>query len=75
MGARWPAKPKYLLSGRFHKMFADTCRKLLLSVDTLVSSSLSEYLGQPRKKIEQQGREVGGEFRIGNTCTPVADSC
>ena len=21
------------------------------------------------------GREVGGVFRIGNTCTPVADSC
>jgi len=20
-------------------------------------------------------REVGGEFRIGNTCTPMADSC
>ena len=21
------------------------------------------------------GREVGGGFRIGNTCTPVADTC
>ena len=21
------------------------------------------------------GREVGGGFRIGNTCTPVADAC
>ena len=21
------------------------------------------------------GRKVGGEFRIGNTCTPVVDSC
>ena len=21
------------------------------------------------------GREVGGGFRIGNTCTPVVDSC
>ena len=21
------------------------------------------------------GREVGGEFRMGNTCTPMADSC
>jgi len=21
------------------------------------------------------GREMGGEFRMGNTCTPVADSC
>jgi len=22
-----------------------------------------------------KGREVGGGFRMGNTCTPVADSC
>ena len=21
------------------------------------------------------GREVGGGFRMGNTCTPIADSC
>ena len=21
------------------------------------------------------GRDVGGDFRMGNTCTPVADSC
>ena len=21
------------------------------------------------------GREVGGEFKMGNTCTPMADSC
>ena len=21
------------------------------------------------------GREMGGEFRMGNTCIPVADSC
>ena len=24
---------------------------------------------------EWDGREVGGEFRMGNTCTPMADSC
>ena len=24
---------------------------------------------------EGAGREVGGGFRIGNTCTPVVDSC
>ena len=28
-------------------------------------------LGQPRGMVW----EVGGGFRIGNTCTPVADSC
>ena len=22
-----------------------------------------------------KGREVGGEFRMGNTCTPMVDSC
>ena len=26
-------------------------------------------------KIYSLGREVGGGFRMGNTCTPVADSC
>ena len=24
---------------------------------------------------DDMGREVGGGFRIGNTCTPVVDSC
>ena len=24
---------------------------------------------------DAMGREVGGGFRMGNTCTPVADSC
>ena len=24
---------------------------------------------------DDMGREVGGGFRIGNSCTPVADSC
>jgi len=24
---------------------------------------------------EGMGREVGGGFRMGNTCTPMADSC
>ena len=24
---------------------------------------------------DDMGREVGGGFRIGNTCTPVADAC
>ena len=26
-------------------------------------------------KRHQAGREVGGGFRMGNTCTPVVDSC
>ena len=24
---------------------------------------------------DRMGREVGGRFRMGNTCTPVADAC
>ena len=24
---------------------------------------------------DRMGREVGGGFRMGNTCTPIADSC
>ena len=24
---------------------------------------------------DPEGREVGGGFRMGNTCTPMADSC
>ena len=24
---------------------------------------------------DEMGREVGAGFRMGNTCTPVADSC
>ena len=28
-----------------------------------------------RDNPERYGREVGGEFRSGNLCTPVADSC
>ena len=24
---------------------------------------------------DEMGREAGGEFRMGDTCTPMADSC
>ena len=30
-------------------------------------------IGMTRR--DGMGKEVGGGFRIGNTCTPVADSC
>ena len=26
-------------------------------------------------RLDGMGREVGGGFRMGNTCTPMADSC
>ena len=36
------------------------------SLEKCLFSSLAQFL---------MGREVGGGFRIGNSCTPVADSC
>ena len=35
------------------------------------------YLGLVTGMTQRDGmgREVGGGFRMGNTCTPVADSC
>ena len=39
--------------------------------------SLSGYrmLGAGMTQRDGTGREVGGGFKMGNTCTPVADSC
>ena len=32
--------------------------------------------GRDAKKLRDgMGREVGGGFRMGNTCTPMADAC
>ena len=31
------------------------------------------YIGMTQR--DEMGRIVGGGFRMGNTCTPVADSC
>ena len=48
----------------------------------IVSSELAEAVS-PSNSLDQLGldlgngvgREVGGEFRMGNTCTPMAVSC
>ena len=32
-------------------------------------------LGTGMTQRDGMGREVGGGFRMGNTCTPVADAC
>jgi len=32
-------------------------------------------LGQPRGMVRGGRREVGGGFRMGNMCIPVANSC
>ena len=38
---------------------------------------LFKKLGHPSASAQKDGmgREVGGGFRMGNTCTPMADSC
>ena len=36
---------------------------------------VKEIKAHDNKIKDGMGREVGGEFRIGNTCTLVADSC
>ena len=39
----------------------------------MIQGARSWYTGMTRR--DGIGREVGGGFRMGNTCTPVADSC
>jgi len=43
-------------------------RKAMTNLD-----SMGWYTGMTQR--DGMGREVGGGFRMGNTCTPVADSC
>ena len=43
-------------------------RKAMTNLD-----SMGWYSGMTQR--DGTGREVGGSFRVGNTCTPVADSC
>ena len=38
-------------------------------------NSLDEQNIKMQIQRDGMGREVGGGFRIGNTCTPVADAC
>ena len=38
-----------------------------------LSQRNQESLSMTQRDV--MGREVGGGFRIGNTCTPVVDSC
>ena len=42
-----------------------------------LSSIYSKFLRSTQnfKNFHGTGREVGGGFKMGNTCTPVADSC
>ena len=40
-----------------------------------VTSHLNQKANTLVKKSASTGREVGGGFRMGNTCVPVVDSC
>ena len=42
---------------------------------SLAPTSTSKYTSLLDDPVRDVGREVGGGFRMGNTCTPMADSC
>ena len=42
-------------------------------IETCIISHVKQITGMTHR--DGMGREVGGEVRMGNTCTPVADSC
>ena len=44
-----------------------------IQVQCMRQSARGWYIGMTQR--DGIGREVGGGFRMGNTCTPVADSC
>ena len=45
------------------------------SPSTLRSETHLGLFQEHSAQRDGMGREVGGGFRMGNTCTPVADSC
>ena len=51
-----------------------SCKKQIASLGSIQDTGCLGLVhwGDPR---DDMGREVGGGFKIGNSCTPVADSC
>jgi len=54
--------------------------KVLTGINQVVKKLVSFYKGAQgwctgMTLRDGMGREVGGRFRMGNTCTPMADSC
>ena len=55
-----------------HSRMSDS--RWLITHSWLSRSVITGALGWPRGR-DSMGREVGEGFRMGNTCTPVVDSC
>ena len=51
-------------------LYAEDCKTLMKEIKDYKQMEI--YIMSQR---DGMGREVGGGFRIGNMCTPVADSC
>ena len=49
------------------------CNELPVQVRCMIPDARGWCTGMTQR--DGMGREEGGEFRMGNTCTPVADSC
>ena len=56
--------PEYLLEGLMLKLKLQYFGHLMQRADSF-----------EKTQRDGMGREVGGRFRMGNTCTPVVDSC
>ena len=48
---------------------------ILVSLVCMPSSGIAGSYGTGMTQRDRLGREVGGGFRMGSTCTPMADSC
>jgi len=48
---------------------------VLVSSVCMPSSGIAGSYSTGMTQRERMGREVGGGFRMGNTCTPMVDSC
>jgi len=71
---------------KFHIYALVYCIGVFLSTETCIISN-KKWIASPGSiqdawgwctgmtRRDVTGREVGGEFRMGNTCTPVVDSC
>ena len=53
------------------------CFHVLAVITSAVMNRIQDAWGWCTGMTQRDGmgREAGGEFRMGNTCTPVADSC
>ena len=54
-----------------------SCKKRIASPGSMQDTGCLGLVhwDDPEGWYDPEGREVGGGFRMGNTCTPVVDSC